>query len=174
MPTPSTPATPAAPLTRTAPKPPESCPVARSLDVVGDRWSLLIVRDAFDGVRRFSDFQRGLGMARNILADRLHKLVEAGVLALQAASDGSAYQEYVLTAAGERLFPVVVALRQWGERHRFAAGERHSTLIDRRTGKPVPPMQPLAKDGSVIRAADTEVRKLKQDKQDIGAARTGV
>ncbi|WP_066741701.1 helix-turn-helix domain-containing protein [Cupriavidus sp. D384] len=161
----------ATPSTRTTPQQSETCPVARSLDVVGDRWSLLIVRDAFDGVRRFSDFQRGLGMARNILADRLHKLVEAGVLELQAASDGSAYQEYVLTAAGERLFPVVVALRQWGERHRFGAGERHSTLVDRRTGKPVPPMQPLAKDGTAIRPADTEVRKLKQD---IGPDRTGV
>lgn len=158
-------------MTRTSPQQPETCPVARSLDVVGDRWSLLIVRDAFDGVRRFGDFQRGLGMARNILADRLHKLVEAGVLELQAASDGSAYQEYVLTAAGERLFPVVVALRQWGERHRFVAGERHSTLIDRRTGKAVPSMQPLAKDGSAIRPADTEVRKVRQD---IGPDRNGV
>ncbi len=140
---------------------PESCPVARSLDVIGDRWSLLIIRDAFDGVHRFGDFQRGLGMARNILADRLHKLVEAGILEMQAASDGSAYQEYVLTTAGERLFPVVVALRQWGERHLFAAGERHSTLIDTRTGKPVPPMQPAARDGTAIRPADTEVRKVK-------------
>ena len=150
------PRTPSSPL-------PETCPVARSLDVVGDRWSLLIVRDAFDGVRRFSDFQRGLGMARNILADRLHKLVEAGILAMQAASDGSAYQEYVLTDAGERLFPVVVALRQWGERHRFAAGEHHSTLVDRRTGKPVPAMQPLARDGTAIEPADTEVRRPRQD-----------
>lgn len=140
---------------------PEPCPVARSLDVIGDRWSLLIIRDAFDGVHRFGDFQRGLGMARNILADRLHKLVEAGILEMQAASDGSAYQEYVLTAAGERLFPVVVALRQWGERHLFAAGERHSTLIDTRTGKPVPPMQPTTRDGTAIRPADTEVRKVK-------------
>lgn len=147
-------------MTRTAPQAAEPCPVARSLDVIGDRWSLLVIRDAFDGVRRFGDFQRGLGVARNILADRLHKLVEAGILATQPASDGSAYQEYVLTAAGERLFPLVVALRQWGERHLFGAGERHSTLVDTRTGKPIPPMQPTAKDGSAIHPADTEVRKL--------------
>lgn len=138
----------------------EPCPVARSLNVVGDRWSMLIVRDAFDGVRRFGDFQRGLGMARNILTDRLQKLVEAGVMETQPASDGSSYLEYVLTPAGERLFPVVVALRQWGERHLFSRGEPHSVLIDKRTGKPVPPMQPLAKDGSVIAAAGTEVRKV--------------
>ena len=57
----------------------ETCPVARSVDIIGDRWSLLIVRDAFDGMRRFSDFQRSLGMARNILSDRLHKLVNSGI-----------------------------------------------------------------------------------------------
>lgn len=64
----------------------ETCPVARSVDIIGDRWSLLIVRDAFDGIRRFSDFQRSLGMARNILSDRLHKLVNSGILTMQSAS----------------------------------------------------------------------------------------
>lgn len=95
----------------------EHCPVARSVDLIGDRWALLIVRDAFDGVRRFGDFQRSLGMARNILSDRLRKLVDAGIFVMQDASDGTAYQEYMLTARGDSLFPVVVALRQWGEDH---------------------------------------------------------
>jgi len=122
---------------------------------------MLIVRDAFDGVRRFGDFQRSLGMARNILTDRLQKLVAAGVLETQAASDGTAYQEYVLTARGERLFPVVVALRQWGERNLFDTGERHSVLVDKRTGKPLGPMVPLARDGTTIAPSDTEVRKVK-------------
>lgn len=138
----------------------EPCPVARSVDIVGDRWSLLIVRDAFDGTRRFGDFQRSLGVARNILSDRLRKLVEAGVLETQAASDGTAYQEYVLTTKGESLFPIVVALRQWGEQHLFARGERHSVLIDRRTGKPVPLMRPQSKDGSVLQPTATELRKV--------------
>jgi DNA-binding HxlR family transcriptional regulator len=138
----------------------EPCPVARAVDIVGDRWSLLIVRDAFDGTRRFGDFQRGLGMARNILSDRLRKLVEAGILETQDASDGSAYQEYVLTPQGENLFPVVVALRQWGEQHLFKRGERHSVLIDTRTGKPIPRMAPQARDGSVLLPAVTEVRKV--------------
>ncbi|MBH1932167.1 winged helix-turn-helix transcriptional regulator [Serratia rubidaea] len=139
----------------------EPCPVARCVDLIGDRWSLLIVRDAFDGLRRFGDFQRSLGMARNILSDRLRKLVDAGVLALQGASDGSAYQEYVLTDKGESLFPVVVALRQWGERHLFERGERHSLLIDKHTGEPVPLMSPTARDGGVLAASATEVRKVK-------------
>ncbi|HBN8606717.1 TPA: helix-turn-helix transcriptional regulator [Pseudomonas aeruginosa] len=136
------------------------CPVARSVDLIGDRWSLLIVRDAFDGMRRFGDFQRSLGVARNILSDRLRKLVDAGVLETQAASDGTAYQEYVLTAKGENLFPIVVALRQWGEQHLFERGERHSVLIDTRTGKPIPRMAPTARDGSVLEPATTEVRKV--------------
>lgn len=138
----------------------EPCPVARTVDLLGDRWSLLIVRDAFDGTRRFSDFQRSLGVARNILSDRLRKLVEAGVLETRDASDGTAYQEYVLTAKGESLFPLVVALRQWGEQHLFERGERHSLLIDKRTGKPIPHMDPLAKDGSTILPSTTEVRKV--------------
>lgn len=141
----------------------EPCPVARCVDVVGDRWSLLIVRDAFDGVRRFGDLQRSLGVARNILSARLRKLVDAGILETQAASDGTAYQEYVLTAKGESLFPIVVALRQWGEQHLFKGGERHSMLIDKRTGKSIPLMVPTSKDGSILVPAATEVRKVTQD-----------
>lgn len=136
------------------------CPVARCVDVVGDRWSLLIVRDAFDGVRRFGDLQRSLGVARNILSDRLRKLVDAGILQMQAASDGTAYQEYVLTSKGKSLFPIVVALRQWGEQHLFERGERHSVLINKRTGKPVARMAPTDKDGSALPAEATEVRKI--------------
>lgn len=137
----------------------ETCPVARTVDLVGDRWSLLVVRDAFDGMHRFSDFQRSLGVARNVLADRLRKLVEAGVLTTRPASDGSAYQEYVLTAKGESLFPIVVALRQWGERHLFGRGERHSRLLEKGTGKPVPPMLPRSHDGRVLAPGEAVVRK---------------
>jgi DNA-binding HxlR family transcriptional regulator len=138
----------------------EPCPVARSVDVVGDRWSMLVVRDAFDGISRFGDFQRSLGVARNILSDRLHKLTDAGILKTQPASDGTAYQEYVLTPQGVSLFPVVVALRQWGERHLFKRNERHSVLIDKRTGKAIPKMTPQASDGTGLSPADTEVRKV--------------
>ena len=139
----------------------ETCPVARSVDIIGDRWSLMIVRDAFDGMRRFSDFQRSLGMARNILSDRLHKLMDAGILSTQAASDGTAYQEYVLTEKGERLFPIVVALRQWGEQYLFADSERHSVLIDKRTQHALPLMMPVAQDGMPLTPHETEVQKIK-------------
>ncbi|WP_347018608.1 winged helix-turn-helix transcriptional regulator [Acinetobacter calcoaceticus] len=139
----------------------EPCPVARCVNLIGDRWSLLIVRDAFDGMRRFGDFQRSLGVARNILSDRLKKLVDADVLEMQDASDGTAYQEYVLTAKGESLFPVVVALRQWGEHNLFESGERHSLLIDKKTGQQIPFMAPIAADGKVLNAFDTQVQKVK-------------
>ena len=102
-----------------------------------------------------------LGVARNILSDRLKKLVDAGVLELQDASDGTAYQEYVLTAKGESLFPVIVALRQWGEQNLFENGERHSLLIDKTTGQQIPFMAPVAADGTVLRASNTEVQKVK-------------
>ena len=138
----------------------QPCPVARSVDIIGDRWALLIVRDAFDGVRRFGDFQRGLGMARNILTDRLRKLVEAGIFATQPASDGTAYQEDVLTQKGQSLFPVIVALRQWGEGNQFAPGEPHSLLVDARTGEAIPPMAPVAPDGQTLTGENTRVRKI--------------
>lgn len=147
-------------MSRGKPKRYESCPVARSVDIIGDRWSLLIVRDSFDGVSRFGDFQRELGVARNILSDRLRKLVDAGILKTQPASDGTAYQEYVLTTQGERLFPVVVALRQWGERHLFDHGERHSLLVEKATGKPVPLMVPNANDGDVLSPDAAYVEKV--------------
>ncbi|UWE16186.1 winged helix-turn-helix transcriptional regulator [Herbaspirillum huttiense] len=139
----------------------EYCPIARSVSVVGDRWALLIVRDAFDGVCRFGDFQRNLSVSKNILADRLRKLVDAGILQTQAASDGTSYQEYVLTEAGLSLFPLIVALRQWGEAHLFKRGERHSVLIDAETGKRVTYMAPLSADGRYLHPARTLVRKVK-------------
>ncbi|WP_037913539.1 winged helix-turn-helix transcriptional regulator [Actinacidiphila yeochonensis] len=136
------------------------CPVARSVDAIGDWWSLLIVRDAFDGSRRFGEFQRGLGVAKNILAARLRSLVAAGVLDTVPASDGSAYREYVLTPRGRGLFPVIVALRQWGEQNLFAPGEPHSELVDRGQGLPLRALEVRAADGRRLDADDTTVNKL--------------
>ena len=140
--------------------PATTCPVSRSVEVIADRWALLIVRDAFDGVRRFGDFQQGLGVARSVLANRLKSLVEAGIFQVQPASDGTSYQEYVLTPQGQSLFPVVVALRQWGERYLFGPREEHSQLVDTATGQPLPLMQPLAADGRAIAPEQTRVNKV--------------
>lgn len=133
------------------------CPVARPLDAIGDWWSLLIVRDAFDGLRRFGEFQKNLGMAKNILSARLRNLVEHGILEIVPASDGSAYQEYVLTKKGRGLFPLLVALRQWGEDFFFAPGEQRVHLVDRKHRRPVRRLELRARDGRLLKPEDTVV-----------------
>lgn len=135
------------------------CPVARALDAIGDWWSLLIVRDAFDGLRRFGEFQKNLGIAKGMLTTRLRKLIEIGVLEQVASSDGSAYQEYALTKKGRDLFPVMVGLRQWGETHLYARGEAHSVLVDQ-AGQPVGRLVLPSKAGRPLMWSDTKVRKV--------------
>ena len=92
------------------------CSVARTLEVVGEWWTLLVLRDAFRGVRRFDDFQRSLGIARNILADRLATLVEHGILQRRRYQDRPDRYEYRLTEKGLDLYPVLLAMMRWGDR----------------------------------------------------------
>jgi DNA-binding HxlR family transcriptional regulator len=141
------------------------CPVARSLDVLGDWWSLLIIRDAFLGLRRFSEFQKNLGCAKNILTVRLRALVEHDILTTAPASDGSAYQEYLLTPKGRGVFPVLVALRQWSEEFDDRPEEIATLLVDREKGRPVRKLELHADDGRLLRVEDIELRpnpKLKR------------
>ncbi len=130
------------------------CPIARTLDVIGDWWSLLIVRDALLGKRRFNEFHKSLGLAKNILCTRLQKLVAHGILETVPASDGSAYQEYVLTEKGRGLYVVLVALRQWGEGCLFEPGEIDLLLVDRKKGQPVKPLELRSQDGRLLGSAD--------------------
>jgi DNA-binding HxlR family transcriptional regulator len=95
----------------------QNCSVARTLEVMGERWSMLVLRDAFLGVRRFDDFQRSLGLSRNVLAARLARLVELGVLRKERYSERPQRFEYRLTERGRDLFPVLLALADWGDRH---------------------------------------------------------
>ncbi|MEI7054304.1 helix-turn-helix domain-containing protein [Nocardioides sp. CCNWLW239] len=132
-----------------------TCPVARMLDLVGDRWSLLIIRDAMDGARSFTDFQKRAGVARNILTDRLRRLVDRGILERETAVSGRR-QVYVLTEAGRDLFTVIVAMRQWGERHMFAEGEVHSVLVDE-SGRPLAQLHPTDSRGDRADVASTTV-----------------
>ncbi|ASW04868.1 winged helix-turn-helix transcriptional regulator [Rhizobium sp. 11515TR] len=133
------------------------CGVARPLDAIGDWWSLLIIRDAFDGLRRFGEFQKSLGLAKNILSARLRNLVAHGIMDTVPASDGSPYQEYVLTQKGQGLFPLLVALRQWGEDFFFEPNEPHVTLVDRATRLPVRRLELRAQDGRMLMAEDTVI-----------------
>jgi DNA-binding HxlR family transcriptional regulator len=130
------------------------CAMARALDVIGDWWSLLIVREALYGKRRFNEFQKSLGLAKNILATRLRKLVDHGVMAALPAPDNAIHKEYVLTAKGQKLYVVLIALYQWGVEHCFESGERPITLVDSVHQAPLLPLQPRAQDNRVVRPQD--------------------
>lgn len=103
------------------------CSVARTIDVIGEWWTPLIVRDAFFGRRRFEEFQRSLGLARNVLAARLDRLVEAGIMERQRYEEHPPRDEYVLTTKGRDLFPIIAALLAWGDR--WTAGEAGPPLL---------------------------------------------
>lgn len=133
-----------------------TCPVARTIDLVGDRWSLLIVRDAMDGPASFTEFRKRLGIARNILSDRLRKLVDHGIL---STSPSGRRHVYELTEAGKDLFTAIVALRQWGERHAFADGEPRSRLTDA-DGRPLAELRPQGQDGALLTTDATRVERV--------------
>jgi len=133
------------------------CGVARPLDAIGDWWSLLIIRDAFNGLRRFGEFQKSLGLAKNILAARLRNLVAHGIMDAIPVADGSPYQDYVLTEKGRGLFPLLVALRQWGDEFFFEPGEAHVSLVDKKTSLPVCKLELRARDGRIVSAEDVIV-----------------
>jgi DNA-binding HxlR family transcriptional regulator len=116
-----------------------SCPIARSLDRVGEWWSMLIMRDALHGLRRFDEFQRGLGIAPNMLTRRLDALVEAGLLERRRYSDHPPRHDYVPTARGRDFRPVLLSLLAWGNRH-FAPEGASVVIVNRRTGAAVDPV----------------------------------
>ena len=136
----------------------DECPIARALDALGDWWSLLIIRDALLGRRRFGEFQKSLGLAKNILTVRLRALVDQGILEVAPASDGSAYQEYLLTRKGHGIFQILVALRQWTEEFDARPQEIATILVDRDSGRPVKKLELHAQDGRLLAFADTTLR----------------
>lgn len=136
----------------------DGCPVARSLEAIGDWWTLLIIREAMLGLCRFGEFQNKLGMAKNILSARLRSMLDHGILAMVPASDGSAYQEYVLTPKGRGLFPILVALRQWSEEFDDTPEEIATILVDRKKGRPVKKLEMRAEDGRLLTPADTMLK----------------
>ena len=136
----------------------DCCPIARSLEAIGDWWSLLIIREAFFGLSRFNEFQTKLGMAKNILSVRLRALVDHGILKTMPASDGSAYQEYVLTPKGRGVFPILVALRQWSEEFDERPQEIATILVDRDKSRPVRKLELRAADGRLLGQGDTMLK----------------
>jgi DNA-binding HxlR family transcriptional regulator len=122
-----------------------NCSLAQTLDVIGERWTLLILRDAFFGIRRFGQFQRDLGIARNILATRLSRLVDEGIL--ERRPTGDSRHEYVLTEKGLDLQPVLLAMTHWGDRHKPNPKGDRFVFVERATGKPIARMDVRSHDG---------------------------
>ena len=135
----------------------QHCSIARALEVLGDRWTLLVIRDAFLGLRRFDDFQRDLGVARNVLADRLSRLVEEGVLERVRYQERPERFEYRLTDKGIDLWPAIVALMQWGDRH-LSEGEGPPLRLEHRDcGGAITDRRTCDKCGAGLGARDVRV-----------------
>lgn len=136
----------------------EPCSLARTVAVIGDRWTLLVLRDCFLGVRRFEDFQARLGISRTLIADRLKTLVGEGVLSRVAYQDNPARYDYRLTEKGLGLQPVILAMVHWGDVH--YAGQPGPPLLHRHKGCGCDfhPVQTCSACGEVVGARDVETR----------------
>jgi len=121
------------------------CPLPPAIELIGEKWAFLILRGALNGLRHFEQFQAGLGIARNILSNRLGRMVDGGILERTADPIDGRKVVYSLTDKGEALLPVVLALAQWGEN--WGHGMQEILLADQRDGKPVRPIRVLAEDG---------------------------
>jgi DNA-binding HxlR family transcriptional regulator len=135
-----------------------TCSVARSLSIVGDRWTLLVLRDAFLGIRRFDDFQRDLGTTRHRLADRLRKLVAAGILERVRYRERPPRHEYRLTEKGKDLYPVIVSLTRWGDRWMAGKAGPPVELVHKACGKAVMPSLACPECGEPVGARDMTAR----------------
>jgi DNA-binding HxlR family transcriptional regulator len=129
--------------------------MARSLELLGEWWTLLIIREAFYGSRHFGEFEAALGIAPNVLAQRLARLVEGGVLEVTQKSEGGRALAYRLSPKGRDLLPVIVALTQWGDAHAPAPKGPPVRIVERRNGQPIAAMKPRSSTtGRVLEARD--------------------
>jgi DNA-binding HxlR family transcriptional regulator len=129
-----------------------SCSIPPAVELIGEKWAFLILRGALNGLQHFEEFQAGLDIARNILSDRLSKLVAGGILERRADPGDGRRVIYSLTAKGEGLLPVVLAMRQWGEE--WGYGTMTVVLADRRDGKPVRKICVVSHDGRELTLGD--------------------
>ena len=131
-----------------------NCGIGQALEVLGDWWTLLIVRDAFFGVRRFGDFEQSLGIAKNILSARLQHLLRHDILERVDVGSAGRHYEYRLTDKGEALLPVLTALREWSDEWVFGRGHEPVIFQDRRTGRRIPKLRVTDADGRPISRRD--------------------
>jgi len=134
--------------------PGQVCSIAKALEVIGERWSLLIVRDVMNGRRRFDELQKGLGIARNVLSTRLQRLVEEDILERRPYQEGPARHEYFLTEKGLDLWPALVALLAWGDRHSPYPDGPPMVIVHKRCGGRVSDRGICQSCGKVLHARD--------------------
>ncbi|MEM6410562.1 MAG: helix-turn-helix domain-containing protein [Pseudomonadota bacterium] len=128
----------------------QTCPIAGFLNTFGDAWTLLIIREAFYGATRFSEFQRNTGIARNLLTDRLTSLVDQGLLEREDIGEHGTRYAYQLTEKGRSLVPVFVAMVQWSNENIYSEADAPVHLIERKTKKPLKPMRPVSTRGQEL------------------------
>lgn len=134
-----------------------NCSIARTLSVIGDRWTLLVLRDAFSGIRRFEHFQASLGVTRHLLADRLKKLEREGILRRAKYQDAPPRYEYRLTDKGFDLYPIILSILKWGDTH-TAEGERPVELMHRTCGGAASPKLVCGTCGGELKPRDVQPR----------------
>jgi DNA-binding HxlR family transcriptional regulator len=134
------------------------CSIAQALDRVGDWWTMLIIRDAFNGCKSFSEFQTSLGVAKNILSNRLSQLVQDKIFERVAAKPGVDRYEYRLTEKGRDLLPILVALMHWGDKWVFDSSAYPWEIVDARDRQPVQPVAIHAHDGHVLTPQEVRMR----------------
>ncbi len=130
-----------------------NCSVSQALNVIGEWWTLLIILEAFFGTRRFSDFERHLGISKNVLTDRLQKLVAHGILVHQP-DPGGKRKIYKLTDMGRDLFPVIATLMQWGDKWIMGKSNEPVRLLDNKTGEPIAPVRVRSRQGRDLTPRD--------------------
>ena len=131
-----------------------NCSLARTADIVGDKWSLLIIRDAFFGVERFSDFQNRLGVARTVLSNRLHMLVENEILEKKSTNPEADRFIYKLTPRGKDLYIAIISLVQWGDKWIFGQGQEPVEIIDKEQLAPIQRLGVQARSGRFLEVED--------------------
>lgn len=131
-----------------------NCSLANALNLIGEWWTILILREAFFGTCRFEDFQQYLGIARNILTARLNKLCDSGILERRPIKEGAKRHEYKLTKMGRDLYPTLITLTQWGDRWLHATDGAPVKFIERSTGEEISDVVIRAKDGRELKAHD--------------------
>lgn len=135
-----------------------NCSLAQTLSVIGERWTLLILRDIFFGLSRFDELQQNLGIARNILSERLKALVAEGILERRPLPEDGRGFAYQLTEKGRDLQPILLAMTQWGDRWRGNPGGTRVEFIDRQSRQPIRPLRPVSAEGLPLEPEEIRAR----------------